>query len=162
MFRKLLVATAIALATLTINPIPVHAQTTGSVVCDIFPFIKNIGAFGIDSVCSGKADAVPDKTTLAQQAVNLARLGASFIFIAIIVVAVYIVIKAAIKYIRSEGDKDKIESAQKAIKSVFVGLIALFVGVIGLVLILVLFEATGALTNPLPQEGVDQITNDLN
>jgi len=163
MFKKFLLAGAIALTTLTLNPLPVQAASTtgGSVLCDIFPFIKSIGAFGIGSICEGGAE-VPTKVGLAEQAVNVARLAASFIFIGIIVIAVYIVIKAAIKYIRSEGDKDKITEAQKAIKSVFVGLIALFVGVIGLVLILVLFDAATAITAPLPQEGVDKITTDLN
>lgn len=118
------------------------ASVSDNVLCDIFPFLEKIDAFGVKNICF-KAESVISRSDLTSRTLDLLRLGASLIFVGIIVIAVYIIIKAAIKYIRSEGDDKKIEEAQKAIKSVFIGLIALFIGIIGLVLILVLFEATG-------------------
>lgn len=118
-------------------------STDESVICTIFPFLNDIPAVN-DSICNpgqeGGEKAVSD-------VVAFARLGLSLIFIGIILIAVYVIIKAAVKYIRSEGNEDKIQEAQKAIKQVFVGIGALFVGLIGLVIIIVFFNATGALND---------------
>jgi hypothetical protein len=67
----------------------------------------------------------------------------SFVFIGIILISVFIILRAGIKYIQSQGDPGKIAEAQKAIQSVFVGFAVLFVGIIGLVLILAFFNITG-------------------
>jgi uncharacterized membrane protein YidH (DUF202 family) len=110
-------------------------------LCDIFPFLNSVGAFGIaDSIC-GTPDA-SDLTTAGQ----LVRFALSLIFVAIIAISIYVIIRAALKYIRSEGDPGKVEEAQKAIKNVFIGIGALFVGIIGIVIILAFFQAGGALS----------------
>ncbi len=70
----------------------------------------------------------------------------SLVFIAIILISVFIIIRAAITYIQSQGEEGKIAEAQKAIKSVFIGIGVLFVGIIGLVLVLVFFNGTGLLS----------------
>jgi len=67
----------------------------------------------------------------------------SFVFIGIILISVFIILRAGIKYIQSQGDPGKIADAQKSIQSVFVGFAVLFVGIIGLVLILAFFNITG-------------------
>lgn len=123
-----------------LTPVQVSAQE--SLVCRVFPFIKSIGLFGIGAnLCGG--NAVGTGTDVAQSAANTIQLLLSLIFVGIIIVAVYIIIKAAIKYIRSEGDETKVKEAQKAIKTVFVGVAALFVGILGIVLILAFFQVSG-------------------
>lgn len=111
----------------------VHAQ---NLICTIFPFIQNLG-FGAGSLC-GVVDGEPAVTA----AVSLVRLALQLIFIGIIIISIYIIIRAAVKYIRSEGDDTKIQEAQKAIKSVFIGIAALFIGIIGIVIILAFFNAS--------------------
>jgi len=118
-----------------------------NLVCQIFPFLKNIQFSYVQQLCGGTAKSVTDVTGDAKSIVTFL---VSFIFVVIIIFAVYVIIRAAIKYIRSEGDETKIQEAQKAIKSVFIGLVALFIGIIGLVIILVVFNALGAVQNDNP------------
>jgi uncharacterized membrane protein YidH (DUF202 family) len=113
-----------------------------NLICRIFPFLDNLGF--VNSTLCGEGDGSETAATVA----DYVQLALSLIFVAIVIIAIYIIIKAAIKYIRSEGDEDKIQEAQKAIKSVFVGIAALFVGIIGLVLVLAFFQATGAIDDP--------------
>lgn len=141
--KKLFVVPAIAMVAFFslsfLSPVQVSAQ---SLVCRVFPFIENIGLFGIGTnLCQGTAGQTG--TDVANSAANTIQLLLSLIFVGIIIVAVYIIIKAAIKYIRSEGDESKVKEAQKAIKTVFVGVAALFVGILGIVLILAFFQVTG-------------------
>lgn len=122
----------------------VHAQSE-NLICTIFPFIKNLG-FGAGSLCSDKVEGKP----AVDAAVALVRLSLQLIFIGIIIISIYIIIRAAIKYIRSEGDDQKIQDASKAIKSVFIGIAALFIGIIGIVIILAFFNASvGTDTNEI-------------
>lgn len=69
----------------------------------------------------------------------------SIIFLGIILLGVYVVVRAGIKFIQSQGDAGKIGEAQKAIQSVFLGIGAMFVGVVGIVLVLAFFGGTGLL-----------------
>lgn len=114
-----------------------------SVICTIFPFLNDIPAVN-NSICNPGAEGGEKAVS---DVVAFTRLGLSLIFIGIILLAVYVIVKAAVKYIRSEGDDGKIQEAQKAIKQVFIGIGALFVGLIGLVIIIVFFNATGALND---------------
>lgn len=63
----------------------------------------------------------------------------SLLFIGLILFAIFYVVKAAVTYIQSQGQPDKIAEATKAIRSVFVGLGALFVGIAGILLVLAFF-----------------------
>lgn len=131
-----------------INTVPVNAEQENNLLCQIFPFIK--GIVFAESLCTGK----PDGDGALSTTQSLVQFGASLIFIGIIAVAIFIIIKAAIKYIRSEGDEGQVEEATKAIKNVFIGIAALLVGIIGLVIILSIFSSTtasnedGLLQNP--------------
>jgi uncharacterized membrane protein YidH (DUF202 family) len=119
-------------------PIPLHAE---NFICDVFPFLESIDAFGVNtSLCTG----TPDEGALSS-AGEMVRFALSLVFVAIIVISIYVIIRAALKYIRSEGDPGKVEEAQKAIKNVFIGIGALFVGVIGIIIILAFFQAGGAI-----------------
>ena len=152
--RNVLVVIGITLFTLMpLSPL-VQVAKADTLLCTIFPFINSIRFFNISAICD-PAGGVSSRQDVAEDILGLIRFGTSLIFVGIVIIAVFIVIKAAIKYIQSEGDDKKIEEAQKAIKSVFVGLIALFIGIIGLVLIIVLFNATGAITNITPQQIIE-------
>lgn len=122
--------------------------TGGSVICNIFPFLNGI-SFASSLCGSNLATAGQDA---GKQVRNLVQFGLSLVFIAIIIFSVYIIIKAALKYIRSEGDESKIQEAQKAIKSVFIGIAALFIGVIGILIILAFFNATNTGVNDTPNQ----------
>lgn len=120
-----------------------------SVLCTIFPFLKGIAFAG--NLCggeSGASNAVGLGITLVQTALSL-------VFVGIISVAVYTIIRAALKYIRAEGDDSKVEEAQKSIKRVFIGIGALLVGIVGLAIIIALFGATGGLNT---EPGIDTDT----
>lgn len=114
-------------------------------LCDLAPFLNDLQGIGI-SICSdGDIVTTQDTGSAANTVGQYIRFGLSLVFIGVIAFAVYTVIKAAIKYIQSEGDEAKVEEAQKAIKTVFIGIGALFVGIIGLIVIILFFGATGAL-----------------
>lgn len=118
---------------------PVAAQLTPGQNVSICTFIGPIcNALGInaeDPTGSGQT-----ATTLVRSWVNL---GITLLFIGIILIAVFIIVRAAITYIQSQGDEGKIAEAQKAIKSVFIGIALLFVGIVGIILVLAFFNATG-------------------
>lgn len=124
----------------------VSAQSeNGSILCTIFPFLDGIAfAANLCGGDSGAASAVGLGITLVQTVLSL-------VFVGIIAVAVYTIIRAAIKYIRAEGDDSKVEEAQKSIKRVFIGIGALLVGIVGLAIVIAIFGASGGLT----PEGLD-------
>lgn len=132
----------------------VHAQQ--NLICTIFPFIEQVNAFGISSLCTG-VDAQTTSDTIR----STFNLIVSLIFVAIIIFSIYVIIRAAIKYIRSEGDPAKIEEAQKAIKSVFIGIAALFVGLIGVIIIIAFFGAGGALQTNEINDDVNPLLNSI-
>lgn len=126
----------------------IYAQTE-SVVCEIFPFLKGIKLFG--GICNINQNLVETGLSgLLQTVINLFRYASSLIFVFIIAIAVVIIIKSALKYIVSEGDNTKIQEANRAIKSVFMGIAALIIGIVGIILLLVLFRSSGALSPDLP------------
>jgi len=55
---------------------------------------------------------------------------------------VALIIRAAVKIVRSEGDKDKMQEGIENIRGVFFGIIVIFVGIIGIIVISILFNAT--------------------
>lgn len=120
-----------------------------SVLCDVFPFLESTES--LTGICTGAGDKVAEDS--ARQIKNLIQLGLSLVFVGIIILSIYIIIKAAVKYIRSEGKDEEIQAAQRAIKSVFLGVGALFVGIIGIIIVLAFFQATGAV------DGGDQKTD---
>ncbi len=130
-------------------PFPVSAAGTNNLVCQIFPFLSSVDAFGINSLCSGVTD--PSAAT------SFIRFLLSAVFVGIIIISIYVVIKSALKYIQSEGDDKKIGEASKAIKAVFIGIAALFVGVIGIIIVLAFFKATGALKTEDTPDIIDNL-----
>ena len=65
----------------------------------------------------------------------------SLIFVGIIALGIFYVVKAVIKIIRSEGDPSKVEEGSKIFKGIFIGLIMILAGIVGVVLMVALFQA---------------------
>lgn len=120
---------------------PVGAQ---NLICQIFPFLQGIRFTG--GLCgTGTGGDASDAVTTIK---DLVTFGVSLIFVGIIAIAIFVIIKAALKYIQSEGDETKVEEATKAIKNVFIGIGALIIGIIGLVIILAVAQGSSTV-NPL-------------
>jgi len=64
----------------------------------------------------------------------------------LVLISVIYALLAAFKYIRSEGNPDKMEDAQKSIKAIFFGIAAMIIAIVGIVLVFAVFNATP--TNP--------------
>jgi len=99
-------------------------------LCDFVP-CANVGGCPNGDCASAYTDAG-----------NLIRLGLTLVFILIIVLGVALIIRAAVKIVRSEGDKDKMQEGIENIRGVFFGIIVIFVGIIGIIVISILFNAT--------------------
>ncbi|MCA9387173.1 hypothetical protein KC669_04020 [Candidatus Dojkabacteria bacterium] len=117
---------------------PVAAQSDG-LLCDIFPFLKGL-RFASGLCTTGGIEE--QGSSAIDTALQLFSFGVSLIFVGIIAVAIFVIIKSALKYIQSEGDESKVEEATKAIKNVFIGIGALIIGIIGLVIILSLANSS--------------------
>jgi len=129
-------------ASLVVPGLSPAVQTVGAqdnLLCDIFPFLDGITLAG--DICDSSANDA--SSTAATSLGQWLRFGVSLIFIGIIAVAIIYIIRAAIKYIRSEGNEEEVQEATKAIKAVFIGIGALLVGIVGLVIVLSLFNAAG-------------------
>ncbi len=136
-----------------ISPTIASAQDTDvNLICRIFPFINQIEF--TQGLCGGESNL----SAIGE----LVRFVLSLIFIAIIGIAVFYIIKSAIKYIQSEGDEGKVQESQKAIKAVFLGIGALIVGLVGLIIILAFVGADEALQQDIPEDSsINQTLNDL-
>ncbi len=106
-------------------------------------------ALGINSAENATGQVIGFTQTRLQQIVSL-------LFIGIIIISVFIIVQAGVKYIQSQGEEGKIAEAQKAIRSVFIGIAVLFVGIIGLILVLAFFNASGLVAN---QEDINDVFN---
>jgi len=115
-----------------------------NLICDLFPFLRSL-QFGVSSFCEKK-----DGQEAVRQSAELIRFILSLIFVAIVIIAIYVIIKAALTYIQSEGNEEKVKQAKKAIQNVFIGIGALFVGLIGLIVVLAFFGASGAVQTEVP------------
>lgn len=71
------------------------------------------------------------------------RLFVSLIFVLIVLYGVFMIVRAALKIIRSEGDAGQVEEGQRMVKGVLIGIGLIFVGVIGLIVIFAFFGAGG-------------------
>lgn len=121
----------------------VVAQTT-SPICEIFPFLKGIRLFG--GVCVINEDNIGlGLSEFTRGVLAILRFAASMIFVVIVAIAVFVIIKSSIKIILSNGDPQKVKDAQDGIKSVFWGITWLILGIVGLVILLTFFQSTGAL-----------------
>lgn len=61
--------------------------------------------------------------------------GIVLLFVAVIVLAIVFSALAGIKFIRSQGESEKVDEAQNALKNVLIGVATVFIGVIGVIII---------------------------
>ncbi len=106
-----------------------------NLLCRIFPFIYQI------DFTKGLCGTESDLSAVA----GLVQFLLSMIFVGIIAIAIFFIIKSAIKYIRSEGDEGKVEEAKKALKAVFIGILTLIGGLVGLLIVISFIGAQDAL-----------------
>lgn len=137
--KILSIVLALSIFSLPILSTPVYAGSNDSSslsigLCTFIPFICN--AISGDD---GSVDAQSAQKFLTDRL----QLVVSLIFIGIMLISVFIIVRAGLKYIQSQGDPDKIKDATKAIQSVFVGIGVLVVGIVGLLLVLAFFNITG-------------------
>lgn len=136
MLKKLFVGITIALVSFV--PVVFTAAQPVSAQVGVCTFIQPLcDALGIGGGNSGDA-----AVGLVARWFNLA---VTVIFTAIILISVYVIVTNAVKYIQSQGDEGKIGEAQKAIKSVFIGIALMFVGLVGIVLVLAFFGGNNLL-----------------
>ncbi len=153
--KNLLIALPILFASVAsvffMAPQPVYASGSGTSlgICTFIGPICQAISGSSTSLDPGKA------TTFIKDRLNIIL---AVVFIAIILISVFIILRAGIKYIQSQGDPGKIAEAQKAITSVFVGIAILFVGIIGLVLVLAFFNLTGLTSSNCTLDAQGKVT----
>lgn len=160
MKKKLIVAIFTVLITVSvfgvIGTTRVFAQDDGDTNIDTEDGLGICDFIGPICNAIGLEDGAKDAGAVAQNFLRARlNLGLSLLFIGIILIAVFIIVQAGIKYVQSQGDEGKIAEAQKAIKSVFLGIGVLFVGLIGIILVLVVFNGLGLLNPAVQGEGGD-------
>ncbi|MEI6462573.1 MAG: hypothetical protein WCO33_02790 [bacterium] len=123
------------------------ADTSGATGTTALPsvFAKLFGVWTIDS----------GGTTTGVTVTNLIMSILTLLFIVVFIVAIVYTFLAAIKYIRSEGNEQKVEEAKNAVKAVLFGVGAMFVAILGIILINALF---GGASDPTSGLGT-QISN---
>ncbi len=104
-------------------------------------FIREIltGIINLDVIPTGP----PGTTT--RFFLNLLTNGLILLFVSIILIAIVYAALAGLKYIRSQGETEKVEEAQNALKSIFIGVASVFVGVIVVALIAGIFTDQSSL-----------------
>ena len=112
------------------SPIKTFAVNTG--VCGFLPC-------NTAPICLGGADC---EGNALSQVGSVLEISLSFIFVGILVYGVWLIIQAAVKIVRSEGNEEQIQSGYKMIKGAYIGIILIIVGIVGLVIVLIIFNAT--------------------
>jgi hypothetical protein len=116
---------------------PVKAQTAADILpCDQY----NTSVF----------DACGD---VNGQVSNIIRFGIAAVFVAIIIYGIFLIIKAALTIIRSNGDPTQVENGANILKGVYIGIGIIFVGLIGLIIVIAFFGASGILNTTLNAPG---------
>jgi hypothetical protein len=95
-------------------------------------------------------------TNINQTVEDLLKYGLSAIFVGILILGVYQIVKAVLKIIRSEGKQEDLEGGYNILKGVWVGIGLFFVGVIGLVIVLAVLDSGGIVSTDVNNPpGVD-------
>jgi hypothetical protein len=99
---------------------------------------------------------INDVTNVNDRVENLVKYGLSAIFIVIIAIGIYQIIRAALKIVRSEGKQEDLEGGINILKGVWIGVGLFFVGLIGLIIILALLDSGGIVSTDVNDPpGVD-------
>lgn len=128
-----------------ISPVPVFAATNNSSACGLLPCnIYDNSAFPINENLNLKVS-------------DLIKVGLGAVFVLILIYGIFLIIKAALTIIRSEGDEAKIQEGSGAVRAVFLGIGIIFIGIIGLVILIAFFGASNLTNQELNAPGNVQI-----
>lgn len=152
LFTTIMTVAVVAMSFFTMSPVASAADA--NVKCIVngtpFSFLCNL------SSPSTTGGAKCPGTLVA----NLFKSGLTLALVVVLILAVAYVIKAAINFIRAEGDEKKVGAAKAAMISVLKGIGAMFIAILGIVIINVLFVSNDS-GNSSISEAVDQIFKDL-
>lgn len=87
------------------------------------------------------------------QVTSVIQVGISVAFVLIILYGIFLIIKAALTIIRSNGDPSQLESGVNMIRGVYIGIGIIFIGIIGLVIVIAFFGAGGILNTTVNTPG---------
>lgn len=87
------------------------------------------------------------------QVTSVIQLGISAVFALIILYGIFLIIKAALTIIRSNGDPSQLESGVNMIRGVYIGIGIIFIGIIGLIIVIAFFGAGGILNTTVNTPG---------
>ncbi len=112
-------------------------------VCDFLPC----------GVVPGYQSSATDSMTIVER---LFYFGVSLIFVGLVAFGIFIIVKAAYKIVRSEGNEDQLQEGAKAIKTVFIGLAMLVAGIVGLLVMTYILGASDIFNaNVESPDGID-------
>jgi len=132
--KKLLITTLLILSFFTVN---IKAATASDVLpCDQY----DTSAF----------DACGD---VNGQVTNIIKFAIGAVFGLIILYGIFLIIKAALTIIRSNGDVAQVESGANMIRGVYIGIGIIFIGIIGLIIVIAFFGAGGILNTTVNTPG---------
>jgi hypothetical protein len=134
---KIIVFVVVILSAAIFMTVEVQAQFNA---CDFLP--------------CGSGDVLPGPGDTSSAIERIVYWLASLTFTAFIGFGIFIIIKGALKIIRSQGDESKVEEGAKAIKGVMIGVGMLILGIVGFVVLFAIFDAGGLLGSPEAPEGV--------
>lgn len=101
-------------------------------------------------------------TNVNDQVTNLIKVAISAVFALIVLYGIFLIIKAALTIIRSNGDPGQVQSGADILRGVYIGIGIIFVGLIGLIIVIAFFGAEGILSTNVNTPGntvIPLITN---
>lgn len=87
------------------------------------------------------------------QVTSVIKYGIAAVFGLIILYGIFLIIKAALTIIRSNGDPEQVQAGASIIRGVYIGIGIIFVGIIGLIVVIAFFGANGILNTTLNAPG---------
>lgn len=87
------------------------------------------------------------------QVTDLIKFALAAAFGAIILYGIFLIIKAALTIIRSNGDPGQVEAGTNIIRGVYIGIGIIFIGIVGLIIVIAFFGAGGILNTAVNTPG---------
>ena len=127
----------VLLLSLVVSPVSLSAATASEVLpCDQYD--------------TSVFDACGD---VNGQVTEIIKFAIAAVFGAIILYGIFLIIKAALTIIRSNGDPTQVEAGANIIRGVYIGIGIIFIGIIGLIIVIAFFGAGGILTTTINAPG---------
>jgi len=87
------------------------------------------------------------------QVTEVIKFAIAAVFGAIIIYGIFLIIKAALTIIRSNGDPTQVEAGASMIRGVYIGIGIIFIGIVGLIIVIAFFGAGGILNTTVNTPG---------